>query len=90
MSFVIHTFLHTRTNCEQRQIKWKQVDKWVARQGLKTTWKPYGMPEVLDLFSSQFADIDPMPKWDIPQKVMISTTITSKTTKLKDRNSTYC
>ncbi len=58
------------------KIKWKQVDKWVARQGLKTTWKPYGMPEVLDPFSSTFADVDPMPKWDIPQKVMIAATIT--------------
>ena len=58
------------------KIKWKQVDKWVARQGLKTTWKPYGMPEVLDPFTSAFADVDPMPKWDIPQKVMIAATIT--------------
>src|SRR5687768_1539575 len=58
------------------KIKWDQVDKWVARQGLKTTWKPYGMPEVLDPFKSRFADVDVMPKWDIPPKVMISTTIT--------------
>ena len=58
------------------KIKWDQVDKWVARQGLKTTWKPYGMPEVLDPFTSRFADVDPMPKWDIPQKVMIAATIT--------------
>jgi 3-keto-5-aminohexanoate cleavage enzyme len=58
------------------KVKWDQVKKWVARDGLKTTWKAYGMPEVLDPFSSSFADIDPMPKWNIPEKVMISTTIT--------------
>jgi 3-keto-5-aminohexanoate cleavage enzyme len=58
------------------KIKWDQVNKWVERAGLKTTWKPYGMPEVIDPFTSRFADVDPMPKWDIPNKVMISSTIT--------------
>ena len=58
------------------KIKWDHVRKWVERAGLKTTWKPYGMPEVIDPFTSRFADVDPMPKWDIPAKVMISTTIT--------------
>jgi 3-keto-5-aminohexanoate cleavage enzyme len=58
------------------RIKWDQVHKWVERAGLKTTWKPYGMPEVIDPFTSRFADVDPMPKWKIPQKVMISATIT--------------
>ncbi len=61
---------------KQDRIKWDHVRKWVARAGLKTTWKPYGMPEVIDPFTSRFADIDPMPKWNIPAKVMISTTIT--------------
>lgn len=58
------------------KIKWDHVRKWVERAGLKTTWKPYGMPEVIDPFTSRFADVDPMPKWNIPGKVMISTTIT--------------
>ena len=58
------------------KVKWVQVDKWVARGGLKTDWKVYGMPEILDPFTSRFADIDPMPKWNISDKVMISTTIT--------------
>ena len=60
----------------QDKIKWEHVRKWVDRAGLKTTWKPYGMPEVIDPFTSSFADVDPMPKWNIPGKVMISTTIT--------------
>ena len=58
------------------KVNWEQVRKWVARAGLKTQWKPYGMPEVLDPFGSRFADVDPMPKWKIPPKVMISSTIT--------------
>lgn len=61
---------------KQDKIKWDHVRKWVERAGLKTTWKPYGMPEVIDPFTSRFADVDPMPKWDIPHKVMISATIT--------------
>jgi 3-keto-5-aminohexanoate cleavage enzyme len=61
---------------KQDKIKWEHVRKWVDRAGLKTAWKPYGMPEVIDPFTSRFADIDPMPKWKIPEKVMISTTIT--------------
>ena len=65
-----------KTMSKQDRIKWDHVRKWVARAGLKTTWKPYGMPEVIDPFTSRFADVDPMPKWNIPAKVMISTTIT--------------
>ena len=61
---------------EKDKVHWDQVKKWVDRAGLKTQWKPYGMPEVLDPFTSRFADVDPMPKWNIPPKVMISSTIT--------------
>ena len=66
----------TKLMSRQDKIKWEHVRKWVDRAGLKTTWKPYGMPEVIDPFTSRFADVDPMPKWNIPGKVMISTTIT--------------
>jgi 3-keto-5-aminohexanoate cleavage enzyme len=58
------------------KIKWKQVQKWVDREGLVTKWKAYGMPEILDPLTSAFADIEPMPKWKVSQKIMISTTIT--------------
>lgn len=58
------------------KVNWDHVRKWVGRAGLKTQWKPYGMPEVLDPFTSRFVDVDPMPKWNIPQKVMIASTIT--------------
>ena len=58
------------------KVNWDQVRKWVSRAGLKTQWKPYGMPEVLDPYTSRFVDVDPLPKWQIPPKVMISSTIT--------------
>jgi 3-keto-5-aminohexanoate cleavage enzyme len=58
------------------KVKWDQVNKWVAREGLQTKWKAYGMPEALDPFTSRFVDVAPMPRWDISKKVFISTTIT--------------
>jgi 3-keto-5-aminohexanoate cleavage enzyme len=57
-------------------VKWEQVRKWVDREGLLTKWRAYGMPEALDPFTSRFADIDPMPAWDIPTKISISAAIT--------------
>lgn len=58
------------------KVKWDQVQKWVDRQGLLTKWQAYGMPEALNPFTSAFADIDPMPAWDVPQKIFISAAIT--------------
>jgi 3-keto-5-aminohexanoate cleavage enzyme len=58
------------------KVKWEQVRKWVGREGLVTKWKAYGMPEALDPFTSRFVDVAPMPRWDVPPKIMISTAIT--------------
>jgi 3-keto-5-aminohexanoate cleavage enzyme len=58
------------------KVHWTHVKKWVEREGLITKWKAYGMPEAMDPFTSRFVDVAPMPRWDIPQKVMISTAIT--------------
>lgn len=58
------------------KVKWDQVRKWVGRAGLKADWKAFGMPEALDPFTSRFVDVDPLPRWDVPHKVMISTAIT--------------
>lgn len=58
------------------RVHWDHVKKWVSREGLITKWKAYGMPEALDPFASRFVDVAPMPRWDIPQKIMISTAIT--------------
>lgn len=58
------------------KVHWEHVQKWVAREGLSTRWKAYGMPEAMDPFTSRFVDVAPMPRWDIPEKIMISTAIT--------------
>jgi 3-keto-5-aminohexanoate cleavage enzyme len=58
------------------KVNWDQVNKWVGREGLITKWKAYGMPEALDPFTSRFVDVPPMPRWDVPEKIMISTAIT--------------
>ncbi|MEI7737174.1 MAG: 3-keto-5-aminohexanoate cleavage protein [Betaproteobacteria bacterium] len=64
---------HNKSN---DRVKWDHVNKWIQREGLITKWKAYGMPEAQDPFSSRFVDVAPMPIWDIPPKIMISTAIT--------------
>jgi 3-keto-5-aminohexanoate cleavage enzyme len=60
---------------EKNTIRWPQVEKWAGREGMKTQWKAWGMPEVVSAVGSAFADVDPMPRWKIPGKIAISTTI---------------
>jgi 3-keto-5-aminohexanoate cleavage enzyme len=56
-------------------IKWEHVEKWYQREAIKTHWKPWGVPEIVDPKGSAFADVDPMPKWNVPEKIAISATI---------------
>jgi 3-keto-5-aminohexanoate cleavage enzyme len=56
-------------------IRWDHVKKWVARDGLKTQWRPWGMPEIVDPTGSAFADVDTMPRWKLSDKVAISATM---------------
>ena len=58
------------------RIKWDHVNKHLGRTGVQAFWKAYGMPEILDPYTSRYADIDPMPKWRIPDKVHISVGVT--------------
>jgi len=60
---------------DNNTIKWHQVDKWYQREGIKTNWKPWGIPEIVDPRGSAFADVDPMPKWQVPEKIAISATM---------------
>jgi 3-keto-5-aminohexanoate cleavage enzyme len=57
------------------KIRWDHVNKWYQREALKTNWKPWGLPEIVDPRGSAFADVDPMPRWDIPAKIAISATM---------------
>jgi len=58
------------------KVNWPNVKKWVDREGLVTKWKAYGMPEAMDPTASRFVDVVPLPRWEVPKKVMISTAIT--------------
>jgi 3-keto-5-aminohexanoate cleavage enzyme len=60
---------------DNNRIKWNQVQKWYEREALKTNWKPWGLPEIVDPHGSAFADVDPMPRWKIPEKIAISATM---------------
>jgi 3-keto-5-aminohexanoate cleavage enzyme len=60
---------------EKNKIRWPQVEKWAARDGMKTQWKAWGMPEIVSGEGSAFADVDQMPRWSVPEKVAISATI---------------
>lgn len=59
----------------KNKIRWDHVEKWYGREALKTNWKPWGMPHIVNPKGSAFADIDPMPRWDVPAKVAISATM---------------
>lgn len=60
---------------ERNKINWKYIEEWKKKEEFKTIWNAYGLPEIVDPFSSKYADIQPQPKWNIPEKVVISQTI---------------
>ena len=60
---------------KDNKIKWSHVEKWFERESMKTHWKPWGIPEIVDPRGSAFADVDPMPKWKVPEKIAISATM---------------
>jgi 3-keto-5-aminohexanoate cleavage enzyme len=57
-------------------IHWDHVNKWLGRTGIEMKWQPYGMPDVMDPYHTRFSDIEPMPRWNVPEKVFISAAIT--------------
>lgn len=64
------------TKMDATRVRWDQVDKWVQRAGLKSVWHVYGMPEIVDPYRSRFAEVDVLPRWDVPDQVLISVAIT--------------
>jgi 3-keto-5-aminohexanoate cleavage enzyme len=60
---------------KNNKIRWDHVEKWYRRETIKTNWKPWGMPEIVDPAGSAFADVDTMPRWSVPEKVAISVTM---------------
>lgn len=56
-------------------VNWELIDKLKEQEEFKCHWIPYGFPEIVDPFTSVYADVDLQPKWDIPDKIVISQTI---------------
>lgn len=57
------------------KVNWKYIEEWKKKGEFKTIWMPFGLPEIVDPFTSRYGDIEVQPKWDIPDKVVISQTI---------------
>jgi len=56
-------------------VKWPVVEKWVERENISTYWRPYGYPAIMSVGSSAFSDAEQMPRWQVPQKAIVSTAI---------------
>jgi len=61
----------------ETKIKWDVVEKLTKEHGLLSKTFFYGLPEVTDPVHTSIAtdDVIVQPKWNIPEKVVISTTI---------------
>ncbi|MGX1309098.1 3-keto-5-aminohexanoate cleavage enzyme [Amorphus suaedae] len=56
-------------------INMDRVAKWTEREKLNTYWRPYGFPQVMSADRSAFTSAHQMPRWDVPEKAIISTAI---------------
>ena len=57
------------------KVNWEYIEEWKKKGEFKAIWNPYGLPEVVDPFTSKYGDIEVQPKWKIPDKVVISQTV---------------
>lgn len=60
---------------KDNKVNWDVIEKYKKSEEFMTHWYPYGLPEVVDPFTSVYGDIEVFPKWDVPEKVVISQTI---------------
>lgn len=58
------------------KVNWDYINHRGKKDGYFAVWKPYGIPEIIDPYTSVFADVDVMPKWDFPDKVAVSVAMT--------------
>ena len=57
-------------------IDWQRVQTGLDREQHKMIWKPYGLPEIMNLETSSFHDAEVSQPWDVPQKMIVSVAIT--------------
>ncbi|WP_271609808.1 MULTISPECIES: 3-keto-5-aminohexanoate cleavage protein [unclassified Bradyrhizobium] len=60
---------------DKNGINWGHVDRWVSKTGIKTSWQPYGIPDIMDPNRSRYSNAAPMPRWEFPEKVFVSAAI---------------
>ena len=53
-------------------IDWERVQAGLDREKHKMIWRPYGLPQIMDLETSAFHDAEISQRWDIPQKMIVS------------------
>ncbi len=58
------------------KINWTRVNDYLKRSKSRSVLKPYGLPDLTNPFTSEFADIEVLPKWDIPENISISVAVT--------------
>lgn len=59
----------------KNSVNWPLVEKWVQREGIKTHWRVFGIPNIMAVDKSAFSDAEPMPRWAEPEKLILSTAI---------------
>jgi 3-keto-5-aminohexanoate cleavage enzyme len=57
-------------------IDWERVQAGLEREKHKMIWRPYGLPEIMNLETSAFHDGQISEPWDVPQKMIVSVAIT--------------
>ncbi|MGF1617307.1 MAG: 3-keto-5-aminohexanoate cleavage protein [Acidimicrobiia bacterium] len=60
----------------ENKINWERVQGYLDGSSTRAVLKPYGLPDITNPFTSRYADVEVLPKWDIPSEVAISVAIT--------------
>lgn len=59
----------------QNSVNWRNVKKYVEREGATTYWRPYGAPAIMSAGKSMISGAEQMPRWKTPPKAAISVAI---------------
>lgn len=60
-------------------VNWDWIEQMKKKEEFKCIWIPYGLPEITDITITEFGPtkgVEVCPKWDIPETIVISATIT--------------
>jgi 3-keto-5-aminohexanoate cleavage enzyme len=57
-------------------VRWDVVEKALERARHRLLWRPYGLPEIVDPSGSVFFEGKVSPRWDVPDRMIVSSAIT--------------